>query len=443
MQLTASYNSILRIAAPLMLFQLVQNIIGFTDTVFLGRVGVVEFNACGISSMFYLVLMMLGYGLSRGGQILIARRVGENNNEKVGIVTDHLIIVETIMAAVIFVLLFTLSPHILSLFIQSPDILSAGLDYLNYRSYGIFFSVWGFSLLAFYAGIGRTKIIVYITLIMALFNIFLNYSLIFGSFGFPEMGIKGAGLASTIAEGASGIFGLIYLLNDPIRKKYHVFKFDKIKKELIWKMTKISAPLVLQFLVGLGGWFVFFTFIENMGETALAVSIVLKWLYQFIGIPAWSIASAINSVASNLVGQKAFEATKLSIKRSVGMSVVFTILLGSLLFIFPSYVVGIFTNNSDIIFQATEMLPLLFVICIFCAVSSVFFNGLIGVGATDISLYIEVFGVIFYLSYAYLIINVLNGGLTLAWCSEIIYWFILIVFSFLYFKFGKWREQEV
>lgn len=443
MQLTASYKSILKIAGPLMLFQLVQNIIGFTDTIFLGRVGVTEFNACGISSMFYLVLMMLGYGLSRGGQILIARRAGENNYEKVGLVTDHLVIVEMIMATIIFLLLFFCAPFLLSLFIQTPEILEAGLIYLDYRSYGIFFSVWGFAMLAFYAGIGKTKIIVYITLVMATFNIFLNYALIFGAFGFPQMGIGGAGLASTIAEGASGLFGLIYLLLDKTIKQYKVFEFKGIKKELIVKMLVLSAPLVIQFLIGLGGWFVFFTFIENMGAAALAVSIVVKWLYQFIGIPAWSIASAINSVASNLVGQKAFEDTSLSIKRAIFMSIMLTGFLASIVFIFPNQLAGIFTTDTNVIAQTIEMLPLLFVISMFCAASTVIFNGLVGVGATNISLLIETVGVISYLSYAYIIINWMNGGLVLAWCSEIIYWSILLIFSIWYMKLGKWKKSEI
>ncbi len=443
MQLNASYNSILKIAAPIMLFQLVQNIIGFTDTIFLGRVGVVEFNACGISSMFYLVLMMLGYGLSRGGQILIARRAGENEPQKVGLVTDHLIIVEMLMALVIFIILYTSAPYILSLFIQTPEILEAGLIYLDYRSYGIFFSVWAFSLLAFYAGIGKTKIIVYTTCVMAFFNIFLNYGLIFGAFGLPKMGIGGAGLASTIAEGASGLFGLLYLLQDPLRKKFHVFTFKGIRKDLIIRMVNLSAPLVIQFLVGLGGWFVFFTFIENMGENALAVSIVLKWLYQFIGIPAWSIASSINSVASNLVGQQDFENTSLSIKRAILMSIVFTTALASLLFVMPNTLASIFTKDADIINLTVEMLPLLFVISLTCACSSVLFNGIVGVGATTISLIIEIIGVVAYLAYAYTIINVLDGGLTLAWFSEIIYWTILFGFGVVYLKKGSWKKQSL
>ena len=208
-------------------------------------------------------------------------------------------------------------------------------------------------------------------------------------------------------------------------------------------MIKLSTPLVIQFLIGLGGWFVFFTFIENMGEAALAVSIVLKWLYQFIGIPAWSIASSINSVASNLVGQKDFDATVLSIKRSVLLSIFFTILVSLLLLIVPSYIVGVFTTSENIINLAVSMMPLLVFISLCSAVSSVLFNGLIGVGSTKTSLVIEIVGVFSYLTYAYLVVNIFNGSLSLVWCSEILYWTILLVFSLLYFKYGSWREIDV
>jgi len=443
MRLTANYKSILKIALPLLMFQLVQNIIGFTDTVFLGRVGVVEFNACGITSMFYLVLMMMGYGVSRGAQIIIARRAGEEDYNKLGRAFDHLLIVEGALATALFLFLYYFAGQLLPWFIQSPDILAAGEEYLYYRSWGIFFSLWGFVMLALYAGVGRTQVIFYITLLMAVVNIFLNYSLIFGHFGFPEMGIGGAGLASTISEGVSGLFGLIFLIFDPLRKKIKLFRFGRVRWHLIQKMIRLSMPLVLQFMFGLGGWFLFFTFIENMGPTPLAVSIVIKWIYQFFSIGSWSVASSINSIASNLVGQRKFKATLLSIRKSVIVSVGFTLVLLLILFLFPDYLTSIFTDDMTIITASRQLIPILGLIILMMSVSVIIFNGIVGVGATHVSLLYEVIAVVIYISYAYWVVNIMEGSLILVWCAEFIYWTILFVFSLYYLLKGKWKKLKL
>lgn len=443
MQLQANYRSLLSIALPLALFQLVQNIIGFTDTVFLGRVGVVEFNACGIASMFYLVLMMVGYGLSRGAQILIARRAGEGDYRTLGLVADHLLVIEGLMAVGLFVITRFASRWLLPLFIQSDEILAAAFQYLDYRAYGIFFSLWGFVLLAIYSGVGRTKIITYVTFVLASVNIFLNYGLIFGAFGLPQMGIAGAGLASTIAELVSGLVGLAYLLRDPMRQQLNLFQFKDIQWRLVRRLWRVSMPLVVQFLVGLGGWFVFFTFIENLGATALAVSIVLKWIYQFFAIPSWSIASAVNSVASNLVGQRNFVATLTSIRRATQLSIATTLVPVALLYVFAQPIASIFTDNLDIVAGTVDMIPLIIGIITTCSVGAVAFNGLIGVGATRVSMICEVVGVALYLIYAYSIINYFNAGLGLVWCAELIYWTVLFFFSVIYLLRGRWQSNVI
>ena len=90
--------------------------------------------------------------------------------------------------------------YFFTLFVDSKEILDKSIAYLNYRSWGVFFSYTGLAMIAFYTGIARTKFILIDTFILGIVNIVLNYGLICGRFGLPEMGIAGAGLASTIAE---------------------------------------------------------------------------------------------------------------------------------------------------------------------------------------------------------------------------------------------------
>ncbi len=443
MNLGPSYRNILKIAAPIMLFNFVQNAIGFTDTIFLGRVGVVELSACGIMAIYYLIFVMIGFGISRAGQILIARRAGEERYEEIGQVTDHLFILEMATALGLFAFLHLASSYVVPFFIQSQEILNAGWEYLSYRSYGIFFSLFAFTLLSLYTGIGRTRAIIYVTITLALVNVILNYALIFGRFGLPEMGIGGAGLASTISEGVSALVGLIYILRDPLRKKLKLFQFKNLDFNLFWRMSKLSVPLVFQFLVGLGGWFVFFTFLENLGEQALAMSVVLRWLYTFLMIPALGASSAVNTLVSNVIGQGKYNEAIQSINRANIFSIVGTVVLIIPLFLFPEYISNIFTDDMAIITETPKLYPVLSLILIVCSISTVVFNGLMGTGATTMSLMIEAVAVVLYLSYAFYIINVLEKGLGYAWFSECIYWTLLLIFTSVYFYTGKWKQHEV
>ncbi len=443
MDLKPTYKNIWGIAAPIMLFQFVQNAIGFTDTIFLGRVGLVEMSACGIMAIYYLIFVMIGFGISRGAQILIARRAGEEKYGEIGNVTDHLFLFEIGMATFLFAFLHLASSYIVPWFIQSPEILEAGWEYLRYRSYGIFFSLLAFVLLAMYSGLGKTTAITYVTVTLALVNIFLNYALIFGKFGFPEMGIGGAGLASAIAEGVSAVVGLIYLYFDPLRHKIQLFKSRKINWTLMKRMTILSTPLVLQFLVGLGGWFVFFTFLENYGQQALAISVVIRWLYSFFMIPGIGAASSVNTLVSNSMGKDQFVQAILGMKRSVLFSFIATFLLAAVLFIFPEAIANIFTDDAGIISETPKLYPVLASILLVSSVSTVVFNGLMGTGATSVSLIIELVAVVLYLSYAYVIINVWEKSLGMAWFSEFLYWGFLLLFTLIYFYFGNWKKKRL
>jgi len=443
LNLEPSYKNITTIAAPIMLFNFVQSAIGFTDTIFLGRVGVVEMSACGIMAIYYLVFVMVGFGISRAAQILIARRMGAQRYDEIGVVADHLLILEMGTAVILFMILHFGSSYIVPWFIQSEEILVAGWDYLSYRSYGIFFSLLAFVLLAVYTGVGKTRAIIVVTVVLASVNVVLNYTLIFGKFGFAPMGIAGAGLASTLSEIISAVAGMIYLFFDPLRDKLQLFKFKNINVELMKRLLRLSIPLVFQYLVGLGGWFIFFTFIENLGEQALAISVVLRWLYTFYMIPAIGASAAVNTLVSNSIGQEKYDLAKSSIKKCITYSFVITGFSIITMFIFPEAIANIFTDDLTIIIETPKLYWILGLILMICSVSTVLFNGLMGAGATNVSLLIEAVAVVLYLSYAFLIVNVMNKGLHYAWFSECVYWTLLLVFTSIYFYTGRWRSHDV
>ncbi|MDA7501831.1 MATE family efflux transporter [Chitinophagales bacterium] len=443
MNIKPTYWRIFSIAGPIMLFMFVQNLIALTDMIFLGRVGIVEYSACGLMSTFYLFLLMIGFGISRGAQILIARRVARKNYDAVGKIVDQLFIIEMGLALLLFLFVQFASQYVLPLFVQDNAIYLAGWEYLDWRSYGIFFSLFGFVLLALYSGIGNVTVIIYVAIVMAISNIFLNYSLIFGAWGFPAMGIAGAGLASSIAEGLAAVVGIIYIARDSWRTKLNLFKFKSLPTKTLRRLTEISTPLVLQNMVGVGGWFAFIAFIENMGQNALAISVTIKGVYTFFSIPSWGLASAVNSVVSNLIGQGKYKGALLGIRKAVILSVVSTAACCLLLVFFPEWVTSIFSDVPEIITGSAKLLWLLIVILMCCSISVVVHNFLMGAGAVKEALYIETISIFIYMVYAYSVINHYDKGLSWAWASELVYWGLLLIFTWLYLRRGTWRNHEL
>lgn len=441
--LNPTYKQILAISAPIMLGSAAQNVITLTDGIFLGRVGEVELGAIGFVGVFYLIIASIGYGFSKGGQIMIARRLGENNMDAIGRTLFSLLYFELAMAIGMFIFMQYGSWYFFSAFVNSDAIFYKSMEYIEYRSYGVFFSYLGVAVIALYTGVARTSFILFDTIVLAVTNVILNYGLIFGAFGLPEMGIAGAGLASTIAEVIAFAVFLIYIGFDTESKKYNLFRLPKINVEEIKTMLKLSLPIVAQMVVALGSWFFFFSIVENLGERELAASNVLRMCYLCLSIPCWGFSSGINTLVSNMLGQNRTDMVFPVISKTTKLCFAFTMLLTLPVILFPDWVLAIFTPEQAILDVARPTLYVLVIILGMFSVGSILFNGLAGTGATFSGLKIQIYCAIAYLGAIYFIIEVLKGGLQMAWSSEILYWIIMISMSIWYLKSKGWHNIKV
>ena len=198
------------IAYPILISLLMEQMIGMTDTAFLGRVGEVELGASAIAGVFYMVIFMAAFGFSIGAQILIARRNGEKQYREIGDLFYQGIYFQIGLAAVMFLLSYFLSPMILKRIVSSEHIYEAAISYLNWRVFGAFFSFSAVIFRAFFLGTTQTKTLTLNSIVMVLSNVVFNYILIFGKFGFPALGIAGAAIGSSLAELVSLIFFILY-----------------------------------------------------------------------------------------------------------------------------------------------------------------------------------------------------------------------------------------
>ncbi len=445
MRVNTSYRQILSISTPIMLGSAAQNVIALSDGVFLYHLSEEDFASIGFVGVFYLVIAAIGYGFSRGGQIMIARRMGEGRPEEVGRTFHAMLCFELALALVMFLFMRYGCAPIFDWMVASDVIYTKSLEYLEYRSWGVFFSYAGVAIIALYTGVARTVFIIVDTFILALVNILLNYGLIFGKWGLPAMGIAGAGLASTLAEVTALVIFFIYMLQSKRSRLYRLFSMKRILLEQIRLQFVLSAPIVAQAIVGLGSWWVFFAFIENLGERQLAISNLVRMVYLILSIPTWGFSSGVNTLVSNLIGQRKRMAVIPIIRKTAGLAWFITMVIALPVVLFPKIFLYPLFGGEDmsLITDAQPVWYVLLGILTAFAFGGIFFNGLAGTGATLYGLGIQTVGALIYLSYVYTVVYHTRSGLPWAWGAEILYWVFILAVTNWYLHSNQWHGVKV
>lgn len=430
------------IALPIMLGNLAQTIINFTDTAFLGHLGVIALGASMLAGLFYYVFTTVAAGFAIGIQIIVARRFGEKNYGRIGVIFEHGSLFVLLLGLILFSVLYFFSDRLLLWLIDSPNIYEASLDYIKYRQFGILFVCFNFLYRALYVGISSTKVITYSTVVMAVVNIVLDYCLIFGNCGFPQMGIGGAALASLCAEISAFIFFTLYSYITLKKRDFGMFKIHRPETELMGRILKISTPTMIQKLFSFSVWFIFFVLIEKMGETATGISSITRSVYMILITPCFAFSTTTNTLVSRIIGEGVPDMIFPTINKVLKNCMLCTIPILLVVAIFPMQIVGIYTNDLDF---AKLVIPSILVICsgtIFQGIGNAYFDAVSGTGNTSAALYLETAILVIYIFFI-LMMTRLTTRVELVWTAEILYGALLGILCCLYMKFAKWDKKRI
>jgi MATE family multidrug resistance protein len=438
-----STKNIFKITYPIFLTFLAQNIINVTNTAFLGRVGEVELGASAIGGVFYFAIFMIGFGFSQGAQILIGRRNGEKNYSQIGPIFNNSLLFNLLLGFIIFALSVKGVPHIMKLLVSSEHVYKASIEYMDWRIYGFLFSFVNVIFRGLYVGITQTRILTTSAILMAITNIIFDYALIFGHFGFPAMGITGAGISSVIAEAVTFIYLVWHTVYRTDMKLYGLFEFKKVEMKTILTILNLSIFIMFQYFISISTWFMFFIFIERMGEQPLAVSNIGRSTYILLMIPGSALSTTVNTLVSNLIGAGRKEEVLPFIKRIIGIALAIVVPMILLTLFLPQMIARIYTDDAGLIAACIPVLRVISVAIVFCAVSNIIFNGVSGTGNTRTAFFIEFLTLFFYLSYVYYTAIIHPSPTYIVWMSEFVYWIIIGSLGYLYLLKGNWRKKEI
>lgn len=441
---TYSYKDIWRVSMPIMLGLLTQNVMQITNTIFLGRVGEVEFGAAGLAGIYYIAFFMLGFGFSIGAQIMIGRRNGQERYNDIGTIVIQGIMFLLIFATLLYFASNYFSSTLLRKWIKSHDVYEAAAHYLDWRTFGFFFASVNIMFRAFFVGIARTSVLTYNALVMTVVNVIFDYLLIFGELGFPQLGIAGAGIASLIAETSSIIFFIVYTKLTVNLSKYGFHKM-KFKFSIIRSILNISIFTMVQYAISMSTWFIFFLAIENHGERDLAITNIIRTFYMIFFIPMNALATTANTLVSNTMGMKKISEVIPLIKRICLLSLIIVVVMGLITLSASKFWISLIASDKDLNLITETVMPLLVLVTALpiCSIGTVVFNAISGTGNTRMALILELITMFIYVSYMWKIVIIDKSSVALCWTTEHVYWLTLLVLSCIYFGKGKWQTKSI
>lgn len=443
LKLETGYRQILGLALPISVSMIVPQINFITNNVFLGGLGERELACAGITGVYYLVFAVIGNGLNNGLQSLISRRAGQNLPEEIGKLFFHGIWVALTIAAAGIVITNSAAPAILRATIHDDAIYDLVTNFLLIR-------IWGLPLLYLYVmrnallvGTNQTRLLVWGTLSEALVNIVLDYGLIYGELGLPQVGFNGAAYASIIAEGMGLLVIYLVIHLKGLHKRFAFFKKVSFNFSVFRLILVQSAPLIAQYGISILVWEYFYILIEHHGARALAVSNTMRNIFGVFGIFAWAFAATSNTMVSNLIGQGRQDEVIPLIKRIAALSFSIVGVLCLLLNIFPEWPLSFYGQGKEFIEEGIPVVRIISGALIVFSFGTVWLNAVTGTGNTIVNLWIELITLVVYSIYVYLVLEYWFLPITWGWASEWIYWSLMFLMSFFYIRSGKWKDRKI
>ena len=434
-------KQILSIALPITLAIIIPQINMLTNSMFLGNLSIAALGNAGITGVFYLIFAVAGNGLNNGLQSEFSRYAGGDNTNAFKTILAQAIRISLQLAVAGILITWFIAPFILQQ-VADPKAYPQEIDFLKIRIMGLPFLYLFQMGNAFLVASLNSRYLMIGFIAEASINILLDYLLIYGHWGLPAMGFNGAAVASVIAEASGFLVLLLVLYKTGLKKQYALlttFKYDKTTtKEII----RISTPLIVQYVISVTTWLVFFIFIEALhDQTAKAISNTMRNVFGLTGVFVWAFAGTCNVMVSNLMGQRREDKVLDAINSIMIWSFALCAVMCLLINIFPTVFFGLFGQGTAFVKEGIPVIRMVSTGLLLMSIANIWLNGVTGTGKTKVNLLIEIIAISGYLIYTWIFMKVHYISLTIAWSNELIYWSIIFTLSFLFIKSGKWKTK--
>ena len=436
-------RAITLLAIPMVLEVSMESLFGIVNVFYVGRLGADSVAAVGITESLLTIVFGIGMGLSMATTAMVARRTGEKDHRGASIAAVQAIILGLCISVPIGVVGIFLTPALFRLMGASGEVIAAGSGYSMIILGGNVAILLLFLNNAVFRGAGDAAIAMRALWLANIINIVLDPCLIFGLGPFPELGVTGSAIATTIGRGSGVVYQFYVLMGGKGRVKV---SRDQVRVDVtvMLRLLRVSVGGMVQFLVATASWLGLVRIVAVFGDAALAGYTIALRIIIFALLPSWGMSNA----AATLVGQNLGAQKPERAERSVwvtGLSNMAFLGLVTIVFVvFAEQVIGIFTKDQEVIPYGVAALRFISYGYVFYAYGMVMVAAFNGAGDTTTPTIINLACYwLFQIPLAYALALPVGMGADGVFIAVMTAESLLAVVAILVFRRGRWKQRKI
>jgi putative MATE family efflux protein len=348
-------RSILLLAIPMVLEMALESVFAVTDVFFVGRLGPDAVAAIGLTESMLTLIYALAMGLGIGTTAVVARRIGEKDREGAANAAVQAILLGVLGALLLGSLGVAFAPRLLALMGASPEVLRTGSGYTRVMLGGEATIVLIFVINAVFRGAGDAAIAMRVLWLANAINIVLGPCFIFGLGPFPELGVTGAAVATTIGRGTGAVYAISRLLR-PGSRVAVCRRHLGLDLGVMRTVARLSGSGAFQSIVGMASWIGLVRIVATFGSQALAGYTIGIRLVVFAILPSWGLSNAAATMVGQSLGARDPDRAERSVWRTCLYDLAFLSLIGLVFVVFARPIVSAFTADPEVLESGTSCL---------------------------------------------------------------------------------------
>lgn len=430
---------------PITIENILQMTAGFVSMAMIGRIDAIAIASLGLSTRITQIIWALFKGVTTGGAVFVAQAYGSGNHKKVRHIIQQTLLSSIILVFILQQFIFWKAPLLLKIFNPKPELLANAGLYLKIASWGLPFVAIMLVVAGVLQATGNAKTPMKIALIMNLTNIVFSFILIFGKLGMPALGIRGAAIATVIAQFTGAMLGIYVLFSESgMLNSFFNTKFFRIDLKQISSVYKVGAPTALESIFWQISAVILTRVILSFGEIALASYQLGLQAESISFMPAMGFGVAATAFIGQAVGAKNEVLGRKYMKELLKGSAILTSISAFILIFFPSSVMRLLTTDTQVIKMGVLYLVIMGLVQLPQNIAGVFNGALRGAGYTKVPMIVAGVGIwLIRIPFTLLLTYKFNMSIKAIWIVMGLDLIVRFILSFTLYKTRNLYNKEL